>query len=235
MYETAELLSKNEVRPFCLRCLIAACTIIAVKEELEMKRDVRRMAVTALGCFIFGIGIGLCDHAQLGTDPFTVMLDGMQKNIGLTIGIMNMGVNLCQILFAWCVDKKMISVVSFLAMVCTSIGIDTVGFLFPSLPANELTAFLFLILGELVYASGSALAITPAAGYDPYNAFLLSIQKLTQQRYQVVRWGVELLFLVIGLLMGGLAGIGTLVTFLATGPIVERLLPVFRKRIIFPD
>ena len=47
------------------------------------------MIIASIGCFILGIGIGMCDLARLGTDPFTVLLVGMQAKIGLTLGIMN--------------------------------------------------------------------------------------------------------------------------------------------------
>ena len=189
------------------------------------------MIIASIGCFILGIGIGMCDLARLGTDPFTVLLVGMQAKIGLTLGIMNVIVCLMMIAFAWFVDKTMISAVSFLSMICTSAGIDVITLLFKTPPADRILAFLLLLAGVVVYAAGTGLAITPEAGYDSYDAFLIALQKLSGRSYKEVRWCVEIVFLAVGALLGGRIGIGTLVTFAATGPLVELLHRLFRRHL----
>ena len=168
------------------------------------------MCVTAFACLLLGTGIGLCDYAGLGTDPFTVFLVGMQRNIGFTVGTLNLAVCLIMIIFAFFAYRSKVSIVTFLATFFTSAGIDLVG----------------LLLRHPVFA------IVPDAGIDPYNAFLSSLQKLSGHSYKTVRWIVEILFLITGYLLGGVVGIGTAVSLAAIAPLVEFF--VIRLKKILP-
>lgn len=199
----------------------------------------KRMVIAAIGCLILGIGIGLCDHAKLGTDPFTVLLVGMQRHlhfsigsrvISVTIGSLNLAVSLLMVVFGYLVDRKMISIASFLATLFMSGGIDLVGVVFPAPVSGQLAPYLFLLIGELFYVSGAALSIHANAGYDPYNAFLIGIQKLTGYKYKTVRWSVEIVFLIAGYLLGGIIGIGTAVSWLLSAPLIERLVSILEKK-----
>lgn len=193
----------------------------------------KRWAITALGCFILGIGIGFCDLSKLGTDPFTVLLVGMHVQLGGTIGLMNIFVNIFMILFGFLVDKKMISAATFIAMAACSLGIDIVGWIFPNGTSGIGLAILSLLFGELLYAFGTAVAILPDSGFDPYNAFLIGLQKVTKQSYRTVRWSVEAVFTLVGYLLGGIVGAGTILTLLATGPLVEVFLKRLKERFQF--
>ena len=187
------------------------------------------MCITAFACLLLGIGIGLCDHAKLGTDAFTVFLVGMQKQIGFTIGTLNLAVCLLMIVFAFFVYRSKVSIVTFLATFFTSAGIDAVGLLLPHPVSSVAAAALFLLFGEVLYAFGSALAMVPDAGCDPYNAFLSSLQKLSGFSYKWVRWTVEILFLISGYFLGGIIGVGTAVSLIATAPLVEFFVSRLKK------
>lgn len=196
------------------------------------KNRIKRMCITAFACLLLGTGIGLCDYAGLGTDPFTVFLVGMQRNIGFTVGTLNLAVCLIMIIFAFFADRSKVSIVTFLATFFTSAGIDLVGLMLRHPVSSAAASCLFLVAGELLYAFGTALAIVPDAGIDPYNAFLSSLQKLSGHSYKTVRWIVEILFLITGYLLGGVVGIGTAVSLAAIAPLVEFF--VIRLKKILP-
>ena len=189
----------------------------------------KRMVIAGIGCLLLGIGIGMCDHAQLGTDPFTVLLVGLQKHIGFTVGTLNLAVNLLMIAFGYMVDRNMISIASFLATLFTSIGIDLVGLVFPNPVGGMMTAVIFLLIGELLYVTGASLSIHANAGYDPYNAFLIGLQKCTGWSYKIVRWVVEIVFLFAGYLLGGVIGIGTAAALIASAPLIEQTVAILKK------
>ncbi len=88
--------------------------------------------------------------------------------------------------------------------------------------------------GILVYSTGSAMAIASAAGYDPYNCFLIGLQKLLKYPYRVIRWGVEIIFLAAGWLLGGIVGIGTVLSLIAIAPLVD-LISKNLKKLLFMD
>ncbi|MBQ9327699.1 MAG: hypothetical protein IJ225_04085 [Solobacterium sp.] len=199
---------------------------------MERYSRITRMAITALGCLILGCGIGLCDHAGLGTDPFTVLLVGMQVQLGGTVGTLNLIVCLIMLVIAWLTDRKLISLISFLAVVCSSAGIDLMGMVFPGRSVALLPSILFLGAGELLYSFGTAVAIVPEAGMDAYNAFLTSVSQLLHCSYKAARWGVEAVFLIGGFLLGGIVGAGTVVSLILTAPLVEWIANHLRQWLI---
>ena len=90
----------------------------------------KRWAITALGCFILGIGIGFCDLSKLGTDPFTVLLVGMHVQLGGTIGLMNILVNIFMILFFRSFNCDKFGFINFKFFSFRSFYSNKLGFLF---------------------------------------------------------------------------------------------------------
>ena len=188
----------------------------------------KRWLVTAAGCYVIGIGIGLTHLAGFGTDPFTVLLVGLVNQFGTTIGIVNIAFSTFMILFAFFVDRRMVSWITIIGLLSTSLGIDSISWL-KITAASMVLRILILILGILLYAFGCSVSILPGAGYDGYSAYLLSVVRLTKKPYRIVRWCTEGVFLLVGGLLGGRIGFGTLASFTVTGPLVEWFLGKLRS------
>lgn len=68
---------------------------------------------------------------------------------------------------------------------------------------------------------GSALYIGAGMGAGPRDSLMLTLTRRTGWRIGVVRGSIEVLVLVVGLVLGGVAGLGTLTLALLVGPSVE--------------
>ena len=181
----------------------------------------KRAAVAAFGCLILGIGIGICEHAQLGTDPMTVLLVGLHNHMpAVSLGEIKIVLSLIQIAIAFFLDASTISIVTFIAMIAISAGIDLAVWLNLG-PAVLPWNLVWLLLGILVYSLGGALIQYPQCGYSPYDVLIFGIQKHTGGKYHTIRWAVDLTYLGSGWLLGGVAGIGTVLILLLTGKLIE--------------
>jgi uncharacterized membrane protein YczE len=180
----------------------------------------KKMTISAVGCLIIGIGIGICEHAQLGTDPMTVLLVGLYKHMSLGLGTINILLSLAQIIAAYFLDASTISLATFVAMIMVSAGIDLAVWLNLG-PAVLPWNLPWLVLGILVYALGGALSQYPHCGYSPYDVVIFGIQKHTGGSYHTIRWAVDLSYLASGWLLGGVVGIGTVLILLLTGKLIE--------------
>ena len=185
-----------------------------------------------LGSFIFGIKVAFCEAAGYGTDPLTVFLEGTYWRFGVTLGVMNLFINLIQIMGAFILDRKTVSIVSFFEMIGCSLGIDTL------IKLQEVKIFVFnrvlmLLMGIVIYSFGCAVTQIPRCGYSAYDSLIFGIQSHIHAKYRFIRWGLEILFVFTGFILGGNIGIGTVLLFILAGPLIEifvRYMNQFNKR-----
>src|SRR6266511_4325772 len=78
-----------------------------------------------------------------------------------------------------------------------------------------------VVVGVLLVALGSALYIGAGLGSGPRDSLMLAIAARTGLRVGVVRAIIETSVLIIGVLLGGAAGIGTILFAFGIGPAVE--------------
>ena len=177
-----------------------------------------------------GVGIGLCNFANLGVDPMSVRVLGTYQRLHVSFGMMNLLISLLQLLIAYLLDKKNVTIATLLAMIFVSVGIDTFGLLHLS---EALSVFpfdyLWLLGGIAVYCFGIALSQLPHCGYTSYDGVIFGLQRYTNFSYHTIRWGIDLTFLVSGILLKGTAGIGTLMILLLAGRLIEIFYELLEK------
>ena len=84
-------------------------------------------------------------------------------------------------------------------------------------------------LGIALFGVGSALYIGAGLGAGPRDSMMLAVSRRTRWRIGVVRGAIEVTVLVLGILFGGTAGIGTLALALLVGPSVEAAFWLVRR------
>ena len=176
-----------------------------------------------------GIGIGMCNHADLGVDPMSVLVSGMHRHIPVSFGTANLLLSFLQLLFTFCFCKERITPATFLAVFTTSIGIDAFGLL-PVKQTNIPSAYLWLLSGVLVYCIAIAADIYPECGNTAYDGVIFSIMKIFGCSYHAARWIADLFYIAVGCLLGGSLGLGTLVIALCSGYLIEVFLKWFVRK-----
>ena len=175
-----------------------------------------------------GIGIGVCDQADLGVDPMSVLVTGLFRHIPVSFGTMNLFVSLVQMGIGFVLDRKNISFATFIALISVSIGIDLYGS-FGFSAANVTFNFLLLALGVILYCGGIALSQVPHCGYTAYDCLVFGTMKVAKCSYPKAKWPIDLLQLVIGYLLGGSVGLCTVVIVLVSGSLIVAMKKIFMK------
>jgi uncharacterized membrane protein YczE len=85
------------------------------------------------------------------------------------------------------------------------------------------------ILGVLLIGLGTALYIAPHMGAGPRDGLILRLHVVTKMRISIVRAALECSVLLIGFLLGGTVGIGTLIFAFGIGPAVELSFNLIKK------
>lgn len=204
-----------------------------------MKRTFRELLVRVIillaGLTIAHLGVTLFLLADLGADPFNVLVQGIFRSIvsltgvqALTHGYTHMGICFLIILVLLIVDKSYIKTGTILCMICGGPIIDVFTIILNPLFMNmNSLAFKILILaaGCVILAFGMTIVIKSDAGTGPNDLVALVISEKNGSAFGIVRIIVDVSFVVIGFLLGGSFGIGTLICAGLVGPVAGFFLP----------
>jgi uncharacterized protein len=204
---------------------------------IKLSTCIRRLSVVIGGMFIMSVGIVCTYRSGLGLGPWDALHQGVSRHTHLTFGQAGILVGGLLILIGLLLKVRP-GVATVLNMILIGVFIDL------QLRANWLPDFsaTFLLvrllvdtLGVFLMGLGTAFYIVPHLGAGPRDGLMLRLTVLTKQRIAFVRASLECSALIIGFLLGGTIGIGTLLFALGIGPSVEigfwlvkKLRPVLR-------
>ena len=175
------------------------------------------------GLALFAAGLALMVESRLGLSSWDVLHDGIAEITALRFG--------------WAivvVSVVVVAVSGFLGirpgpgtlanMLLVGVFTDTflqIGALEAIGAAGPLTRTLSLVVGVAVIAFGTALYIGAGLGAGPRDSLMLALAKLLRTTPGIARTALELSVLLAGLLLGGRAGIGTLIFAFLIGPAID--------------
>ena len=93
---------------------------------------------------------------------------------------------------------------------------------------DALAARAALMVGGVVLVGvATAMYIGSQLGRGPRDGLMTGLVRRTGWSIRLVRTGIEVSVVVLGLLLGGVAGLGTILFALAIGPLTQLMLPTF--------
>ena len=87
-----------------------------------------------------------------------------------------------------------------------------------------------MVGGVVLNAVATALYIGSQLGRGPRDGLMTGLHRTTGRSLRLVRTGLEVAVVALGLLLGGVAGLGTVLYALAIGPLAQLVLPVGHRR-----
>lgn len=208
-----------------------------------MKRSTKeiavRMAILFVGLCIAHLGVTLFLLADLGSDPFNVLVQGIFRTLSgvtgfkfLTHGYTHIGINLLIILILLFVDHNYIKLGT---VFCMAFGGPIIDF-FTALLENYINSSLpfgvrlgILALGCVILAYGMTVVIKSDAGTGPNDLVAIAVSEKGHFPFGITRTITDVSFVVIGFLLGGKFGVGTIVCAVLVGMVAERFLPINEK------
>jgi len=163
---------------------------------------------------ILGIGDGLIVLANLGSSPWTVLSQGVALQAGVSIGWASLGIS-CLVMLAWIPLKLRFGLGTILNIIVIAFFLGLTVKIVPE-PTALLSRILFGGIGLLLYGLGTALYLTCHQGAGPRDGLMRFHLKVG-----IVRTSLEVSVCVLGYLLGGTVGIGTVVFAAAIGWIVQ--------------
>ena len=205
----------------------------AVNRSGLLRTWLPRVVLLLVGLTIAHLGVTLFLLASLGSDPFNVMIQGLQHLVSaLTHGTVHILVSLLIILALLVIDRSYVRIGTFLCMLLGGPIIDMFNLLLAGVvnaQSGMPVRILAVVLGCGILAFGMTIVIKSQAGTGPNDLVAVVLSDKTTWSFGPVRVGVDVLFALTGFLLGGTVGVGTLICMAVVGPVAQIFMPLSEK------
>lgn len=192
----------------------------------------KRIVILFIGLIIAHLGVTLFLLSNLGSDPFNVLIQGISNLLPLSHGTCHQIICFLIVGILLLTARSYIKTGTFICMFFGGPIIDFFSYLLSNLindSSSMVVRFISLILGCFILAFGMTIVIKSKAGTGPNDLVGVVISDKTKKPFGICRVIVDFSFVIIGVLLGGIFGIGTIVCAFLIGPIADRFLPVSEK------
>ena len=194
---------------------------------MSIKPKFSTLSILILGEFIFGVGDALLISAEIGNTPWTVLAEGISIITGITVGQSTFAVSV-GVLFLWIPIKEIPGIGTILNAIIIAVTIDIMVPILPT-PENYLFKILQVFCGVILIGIGSSMYLTANLGPGPRDGWMTGIQRVTGIPIGRVRITIEVSVLVIGTLLGGTLGLGTVLFAITIGRTVAICLAISER------
>lgn len=195
-----------------------------------MKSDLKwRWLFFFVGLAVMSLGVSMIIKGKaLGVSPWDVLHIGLFQQLGLSIGSWSIITGSLIVLSTAIYLREWPKLATWLNMFLCGTFIDFFNWL---LPDPHMLGFdiLYLLAGVVVMGVGCAMYISPNLGAGPRDTIMMLIVEKFGGSIRLARFLMESFAALIGWILGGPVGIGTIIIALCAGYIIQPTLPFFQK------
>ncbi len=184
----------------------------------------KRWTMLLIGLICFGTGVALMVRSNLGLGPWEVLHQGIARQTGIAIGTVSILIGV-PIMLAWLPLGQRPGWGTCVNIVLIGLVTNQVLAILP-LATNLAVEALLLGTGILLIGIGTGLYLGAEMGAGPRDGLMLGLARRTGWSIRHVRTLIEISVLLLGWLMGGTVGIGTLAFAFGIGPVVQAALQI---------
>ena len=174
-----------------------------------------------LGLFLASLGTVMMIHANIGLFPWGILNAGLSNASGLSFGVWSQIIGL-MILMIMAIFKHYPGLGTLFDIFFVGFFIDLIeaSRLMPS-PDHLVMKLILSITGLFVLSYGVSLYMRCGLGAGPRDGLMLMLMKMTGGSVTVVKSVIELSVTVLGLLLGGPFGFGTIMLAILGGKVMN--------------
>jgi len=182
---------------------------------------IKKLGKVTIGLVLFSIGIILTVKAQIGYAPWDTFHYGLSAHIGIRYGLTVILVGVATVSIAVLLGEQ-IGIGTLMNMTLIGIFCDVIiKYDLIKTPSSFMLSVLMLILGLVIMSFASFFYIGAGLGAGPRDSLMVALTKKLNLPIGVCRNMIELFVLCVGWLLGGAVGIGTLLSAVLMGVIVQ--------------
>ena len=197
-----------------------------------------RVVLLLAGLCVAHLGVTLFLQSDLGSDPFNVFVQGLFRGIpwpafaAMTHGRTHLLVSLVILLVLLAVDRSYVGIGTVLCMALGGPIIDVYTLWLSPVIHGGLPLPLrlaLLVAGCVILAFGMTIVIRSQAGTGPNDLVAVVLSDKLRKPFGPVRIGVDLTFALMGLALGGVVGLGTVICAFLVGPAAQLFFPISQR------
>ena len=212
---------------------VPALTDLGPLAQLRAGRLPRRLTQLYTGLVLYGASLALMVRGDLGLAPWDVLHSGVIRHVPITLGQAVIGVSLL-VLLLWIPLREVPGLGTVSNAVVVGLAADGT-LLVLDRPDTIWARMALMIAGVALNGLATAMYIGAQFGRGPRDGLMTGLVRRTGRSLRLVRTSLEVAVVVVGLLLGGALGVGTLVYAVAIGPLAQRLLPAWIVSVTPPD
>lgn len=190
-------------------------------ETNDTVKSIAKNTVTCTsGLILFGVGVYLTIQANLGVSPWDVLFLGISKSTGILYGNVTIFVNIFILLIDLLVLREKIGLGSIIDALIVGKVVDILNWLdiLPLMNGNIAVRILVLFLGIAIEGFSQYLYMKAALCAGPKDTLFIGLaRKMPRLSIGAVNAALMLTVMIIGWLLGGPVGIGSLISPFGTG------------------
>ena len=196
--------------------------VSALRENRTVGSILLNMLIAAAALFVNGFGLYLTIQAGIGAAPWDVLNLGLSRTLGILYGTASIAVSLT-ILLIDVLLREPIGIAMFIDALVVGKSVDFFNYIdiIPT-PVSLQAAIPMMLCGLVVMAYTQYTYMIASLGCGPRDTLLVGLAKRVR-RIPIGAVSIALLSLatLIGWLLGGPVGVGTLICAFCTGPIMQ--------------
>jgi uncharacterized membrane protein YczE len=191
--------------------------------QLRAGRLARRLPQLLVGLYLYGVSLALMVRGDLGLAPWDVLHSGLIRYVPITLGQAVIVVSFV-VMLAWIPLREVPGIGTVLNALLVGTAADlTLAML--DRPDSLAARSALMVGGVLLCGLASALYIGAQFGRGPRDGLMTGLHRRTGLSLRLVRTVLEVAVVLLGLLLGGVAGLGTVLYALLIGPLTQVMLP----------
>lgn len=203
-----------------------------------MKTNTEKTVKTAIAVMIASslVGVGVCFelYANIGSSSITVFEDGLSRTFGIKVGTASIIYGVLMVVLDYLFARKYLGWTTIANAVLCGLFINVLDPILRPLfmTDNLFYRYLILMASIVVIAISSVILIRFDSGMNSIDALAQAVADKTRFEFSILRIICDGLLILTGYLLGGVVGIGTVISMIFTGPLIDlinKAVDLFRK------
>jgi uncharacterized membrane protein YczE len=188
---------------------------------MDLSRLTGRLVILYVGLVLFGVSMAMLVEARLGLIPWDVLHQGIARHTGWSLGATVILVG-AVVLLLWIPLRERPGFGTLSNVVVIGLALDQTVRLLPT-PSGLTGRIALVSVGIALNAFATLLYLKARMGAGPRDGLLTGLLRLTRVPAGVLKVAIEVCVVVVGWVLGGTVGIGTIAFALSVGPMIQLL------------